>query len=560
METVRANVVDLVMERIFFGEITFEQGRIVQIDCLGPESSDSSYLLPGFVDAHVHIESALLAPDEFARAAMRRGTLACVSDPHEIANVLGLEGVRYMQRRAELTPFKILFGAPSCVPATSFETAGATLDAGAVHYLLSAGGCTYLSEVMNYPGVLNQDSDVMAKIAAAKQLKRPVDGHAPALRGELVQRYAQAGISTDHECTTLAEALDKLEAGMSILIREGSAARDFERLHPLLDSHPDKVMLCSDDKHPDDLMESHILDLVKRGLALGHSLFSLLRAATLNSVRHYDLSLGLLQVDHPMDALLVDNLRDFNIERAWINGNIVVAKGCCVLKQQAPEVMNRFVAQPVSPEQLQIAHPNCPCRVIEVRDGSLYTPKRIAKLPCKDQWIMADTQQDVLFIAVVNRYQVSPPVMALIHGFGLREGALASSVAHDSHNIVAVGSSAEWLAEAINGVIAHQGGLVAVDSHSTLVLPLPLAGLMSDQSFETTGRAYRQISDKARQMGSPLRSPFMTLSFMSLLVIPELKLSDKGLFDGKRFEFCSLAASAEEIAQADLAISAGALS
>lgn len=550
MNRISVNIVDVVAERIFYGELTFADGRITHITETGSECSGASYLMPGFVDAHIHIESSLLTPDEFARAALEKGTLGCVSDPHEIANVLGLDGIRFMQQRAALTPFKILFGAPSCVPATPFESAGATLDATAISNLLTDGTCGYLSEVMNFPGVLNNVPDVMQKIAAARSAGVPLDGHAPGLTGALAQRYARAGISTDHECTTLAEARDKLAAGMSILIREGSAAQDFNALHPLFATHSDRIMLCSDDKHPDDLLEGHIRELVQRALALGYPLFHVLRAATLNPVRHYGLSLGLLQTGDPMDALLVNNLQEFKIQQAWLNGKPVVEDEHCLLPQQPAQMLNRFAAQPVSADQLQLEHPGVPCRVITAQDGKLLTGRRITTVPrdsANDKLIAADLNHDVLFIAVVNRYQNAPPAVALIHGFGLQQGAIASSVAHDSHNIVAVGTSPQWLASAINCVIEQQGALAAVDAHGTQVLPLPIAGLMSALPAQLTGPAYRQLNQKAHQMGSPLRAPFMTLSFMALLVIPELKLSDKGLFDGNRFEFCTLAASAEEI-------------
>ncbi len=543
--SISANIVDVVAARIFFGELTSSDGRISRITELGNERPGEPYLLPGFVDAHIHIESSLLTPDEFARAALAKGTLACVSDPHEIANVLGLDGIRFMQQRAALTPFRILFGAPSCVPATPFETAGATLTATDIQTLLQDGSCAYLSEVMNFPGVLNGATDVLDKIDVARRLSVPLDGHAPGLTGTQAKRYAGAGISTDHECTTLAEACDKIAAGMSILIREGSAAQDFNALHPLLATDPERVMLCSDDKHPDDLLEGHIRELVMRALALGYPLFNVLRAASLNPVRHYRLPLGLLQPGDTLDALLVNNLREFHIQRAWLGGQPVVEDERCLLPSQPVTAVNRFAAQPVSAAQLQLPHPGSACRIITARDGSLLTGEMIATPPhdpANPALIAADLNQDVLFIAVVNRYQPAPPAVALIQGFGLREGAIASSVAHDSHNIVAVGTSPHWLAQAINSVISQRGGLAAVDATGMHLLPLPVAGLMSDQPAQVTGPAYRQLSHRAQQMGSRLRAPFMTLSFMALLVIPALKLSDRGLFDGTQFRFCSLAA------------------
>lgn len=500
--------------------------------------------MPGFVDAHIHIESSMLVPDEFARVALTHGTLASVSDPHEIANVLGLDGVRYMHHRASLTPFRILLGAPSCVPATCFESSGATLAAEDIDHLFETGVAGYLSEVMNYPGVLNADPSVMAKIAVARRRGVPLDGHAPGLTGDEAKRYAQAGISTDHECTTLAEALDKLAAGMSILIREGSAARDFEALHPLLDRAPDRVMFCSDDRHPDDLLEGHIRDLVRRSLALGYPRMAVLRAATLNPVRHYRLALGLLQPGDPFDAILVDDLVQFELRSAWIEGERVVERGLCRLPRHPVERINRFEAQPLNQDDFRLAHPGGPLRVIVAQEGSLLTRETVVSVPEAGGQVVPDPSQDVLLLAVVNRYASARPAMALIRGFGLQQGALASSVSHDSHNIVAVGTSAAWLARAVNAVIADRGGLAVVDAQGVATLPLPVAGLMSDQPATEVGPRYQALNEKARAMGSPLRAPFMTLSFMALLVIPELKLSDRGLFDGRTFSFCDLAVGA----------------
>lgn len=537
----RANLVDVVAGRVFYGELCHAGGRIVAVEELGAQRHGAPYLLPGFVDAHVHIESSLLMPDEFALAALAHGTLAAVSDPHEIANVLGIDGIELMRRRAALTPFRFLFGAPACVPATRFETAGASLDATAVAALLQRGGAGYLAEVMNFPGVLARDPDIMAKIAAARRCGVPVDGHAPGLRGAALRDYAAAGIGTDHEATTLAEARDKLAAGMSILIREGSAARDFAALHPLLALAPERVMLCSDDKHPDDLLEGHIRELVVRALALGHPLIAVLRAASLNPVRHYRLPLGLLQLGDSFDALLVRDLEHFAVETAWLGGAVVVEQGSCLLPHHPPELLNRFRTEPVTAEQLRIADPGRPCRVILARDGQLLTGQGTAHMPRRGGQLVADTGRDLLFLAVVNRYEPAPPALAIIQGFGLRAGAIAGSVAHDSHNIVAVGTSPEWLAGAVNAVIASRGGLVAVDAAGMVALPLPVAGLMSDRPARVVGPAYRSLNHKARQMGSGLQAPFMTLSFMALLVIPELKLSVRGLFDVNRFALCDVA-------------------
>jgi adenine deaminase len=553
MQSYRGNIVDVRARTIFCGQVQVERGKITDIVHLGEEEQGQPYLLPGLVDAHVHIESSMLTPDEFGRAALRHGVLASVSDPHEIANVLGVAGIDYMRERASLTPFTILFGAPSCVPATPFESAGAAIDAGTVRSLLESGKTGYLSEVMNFPGVLARDPEVMEKINAAKALGLPIDGHAPGLLKADAKQYADAGISTDHECTNLEEAIDKINAGMKILIREGSAAKDFESLHSLIDSHCDNVMLCSDDKHPDDLLEGHIDLLVKRALEKGHDLFNVLQTATVNPITHYQMKIGLLQIGDSFDAIQVNNLTHFKTQKVWLKGELVVNASRCLLTHKTAKVLNHFAALPLTETDLKLPHPQSPCRVIIAEDGKLFTRQEIHNMPCIDEHIAADLDNDILFLAVLNRYQHSAPAVALIKGFTLtgankQGGAIASSVAHDSHNIVAVGTSANWLSKAINAVIEEQGGLVAIDQTGELRLPLPVAGLMSDAPIEEVGPAYRALNDKAKAMGSQLSSPFMTLSFMSLLVIPALKLSDKGLFDGSRFEFCDLAVAEEDVA------------
>lgn len=533
----RVNRVDLAERCIEAVELSWAAGRITGIKSLGPAHADWPYLIPGFVDAHVHIESSLLPPAEFARLAVRHGTVASVSDPHEIANVLGLAGVRWMLANAAQTPFHILFGAPSCVPATAFETAGAHLGVAEVSELLATPGVGYLSEVMNFPGVLAGDASLLAMIKAAQARGLPVDGHAPGLCGAAAAAYAQAGISTDHECSTLAEAEDKLAAGMRILIREGSAARNFDALHPLLTSHPGRVMLCTDDCHPDDLARGHINHLAARAVALGHDVFDVLQAACLTPQEHYGLALGQLRVGDPFNAALLDNLRDFNVLACWLDGQLAAEAGQSCLPQAACTPVNRFAAQRICATSLQLAaSPGQLSRVIVAEDGQLLT--REIHLPVSGP----DVPADVLLIAVLNRYAPARPAVALVRGFGLREGAFASSIAHDSHNIIGVGCDAASLAQAINAVIASQGGLALVDGGGQVdSLPLPIAGLMSDQPGETVAARYAALSSAVRQrLGSPLRAPYMSLSFMALLVIPELKLSDRGLFDGRDFTFVEL--------------------
>jgi adenine deaminase len=488
----------------------------------------------------VHVESSMLVPSEFARLATRHGTVATVSDPHEIANVLGLEGVRFMLENIRQVPFKMFFGAPSCVPATPFETAGAALGLAELETLLRGEGLLYLSEMMNFPGVLARDPTVMDKIALAQSLGLPVDGHAPGLTGEQARRYAEAGISTDHECASLEEAWDKLAAGMHILIREGSAARNFDTLHPLIRSHPDRVMFCSDDKHPDDLARGHIDRLAARAVAAGHDALDVLRCACLNPVLHYHLPVGLLRPGDSMDAAEVADLRDFRPLHTWVQGRLVAEGGRSLIDRGPVHPINRFHARKISPTDLEVPAGGARLRVIDVRDGELLTHE--AQLPPRvvEGRIVPDPDRDVLLLVVLNRYREAPPAVAFVRGFGLRRGALASSVAHDSHNIVAVGADAEALCRAVNALADSGGGIALADSREVERLPLPVAGLMSSEDGDVVAARYAELTRLSGALGSPLRAPFMTLSFMALLVIPELKLSDRGLFDGRSFRFTGL--------------------
>jgi adenine deaminase len=538
MFNVKGNIVDLHSGEVFPGEVFVEDGRIVRIEKGG--GPYEHFLIPGFVDAHIHIESSMLAPAEFARAAAVHGTVATVSDPHEIANVLGTGGVEYMIDESRGAALKIFYGAPSCVPATSFESAGATLDAAAVAALLARPDVHFLSEVMNYPGVLNGDPDLLAKISAAKAAGKPVDGHAPQLRNPQAASYAAAGITTDHECTTLAEAHDKVTSGMKILIREGSAARNYDALEPLLFSHPDHCMFCSDDLHPDSLALGHINLLVRRAVAAGLDPLAALRIACVHPVQHYGLTVGLLREGDPADFLVVENLREFEVRQTWVDGRLVAENGESLVPFAPPGLVNYFEASAIAPECLRI-----PCssntasiEVIAVEDGQLVTGRETHDVPVKNGELVADTERDFLKIAVLSRYHPSAtPALGFVTNFGLERGAIASSVAHDSHNIIAVGADDASLCRAINLLVENRGGVCAVSAERECVLPLPIAGLMSDLSAAEAAAGYAAVEEFARELGSPLRAPLMTLSFMALLVIPELKLSDLGLFDGKAFQF-----------------------
>lgn len=540
---ITANLVNIFAKTINQADILLTDHAIKEIRITGPENKALQYILPGFVDTHVHIESSMLTPAQFARMAVVHGTVATVSDPHEIGNVLGVAGVEYMIKDGKRTPFKFCFGAPSCVPATSFETAGAIITAEDVRDLLANDDIGYLAEVMNFPGVLHGDPDMVAKINWAKHFNKPADGHAPGLRGANAQKYAQAGLTTDHECFTYEEAREKIMYGMKILIREGSAARNFEALIPLLAEFPEKIMFCSDDKHPDSLLLGHINLLVKRALAKGHDLWNTLHAACLNPVLHYNLPVGLLRVNDPADFILVDNLSDFNIVQTWLNGVVVAENNASLLPDLRSEHINNFNSSRKKCTDFQCKADNnsSSIRIIEALEGQLITNALEANLQSQNGNIVSDTERDILKIAVVNRYQDCPPAIAFIKNFGLKSGAIASTVAHDSHNIIVVGCDDESICEAVNLLIDAKGGISAVDENNKLLIELPIAGLMSDQNGYEVAANYTRLDQFVKEtLKSTLQSPYMTLSFMALLVIPSLKLSDKGLFDGDKFEFVSL--------------------
>lgn len=530
-------LIDIHQKRVYSAQITVDQGRIQDIRAVN--YAPQRFIMPGLIDAHIHIESSLLVPSEFARLAVVHGTVATVSDPHEIANVLGIEGVQFMIENGRQVPLKFFFGAPSCVPATSFETAGAEIGPEWIEQLLANPAIYYLSEMMNYPGVLHEDTGVMAKLASAKKHNKPIDGHAPGLRGEDARRYAAAGISTDHEAYTLEEGREKCRLGMNVIIREGSAAKNYEALHPLLAEFPEQIMFCSDDKHPDDLIKGHINQLVARALRDGHDLFHVLWAATLHPVQHYGLDVGLLRVGDPADFIVVDALDTMAVQATYINGRQVAEEGQVLFPSVKVEPINQFVASAKKEADFRVAAKSREVRVIVARDGALITEQATATLPEEAGELLADPAQDVLKIAVVNRYEDAPPAVAFVRGFGLQRGAIASCVGHDSHNIIAVGTNDKSLCRAVNEVIRNQGGISAVEAEGeTHSLPLPVAGIMTSADGYETAAGYSAIDQVVRErLGSTLSAPFMTLSFMSLLVIPDLKLSDRGLFSGKDFAF-----------------------
>jgi adenine deaminase len=562
-------IVDVLGQRVFPGTVHVSSGRIEKIE--ETPSAPGTFILPGFVDAHVHIESSMLPPSEFGRMAVVHGTVATVSDPHEIANVLGTPGIRYMIDDARRSPLKFHFGASSCVPACAFDRSGAVLDAVEVAKLLDDPEILYLSEMMNFPGVLHDDPDVMAKIRAAHERGKPVDGHAPGLRGEGLKKYVVAGITTDHESFTYEEALEKIGLGMKCLIREGSAAKNFDALYRLIGEHPEMCMLCSDDKHPDDLVVGHINQLVVRAIERGQPLFAVLRATCINPVFHYKLDVGLLRPGDAADFIEVSDLKEFQILRTVIDGCVVAERGKTQLEYAAAPVVNQFRSPRRTPEEFSIVEPSpfgrgqgegaaerhpaagtltptlsqgervqISLRVIEAINGQIITGQLLAMPKIENGRVVSDIANDVLKIALVDRYSGGAPAIGFIKNFGLKQGAIASTVSHDSHNLLAVGVDDQSIAQAMNLLIDCQGGISAIGQFDgkpiEAVLPLPIAGLMSPAEGSHVAREYSRIDALAKKLGTKLSAPYMTLSFMALLVIPELKLGPEGLFDIGKFQ------------------------
>jgi adenine deaminase len=535
---IQGNIVDIINKRIYKGVVCVENGKITEVR--EANHAIENYILPGFVDAHIHIESSMLVPSEFAKIAVLHGTVATVSDPHEIANVLGVKGVEFMIENGKKVPLKFNFGAPSCVPATSFESAGAIIDSEDIKKMMENPDIKYLAEMMNYPGVLFDDPEVLAKLQHAKNNHKPIDGHAPGLRGADATKYIAAGIASDHECYSYEEALEKLEKGMKVIIREGSAAKNFEALIDLLPKHFENMMFCSDDKHPDDLLLGHINQLCERAIAKGIDVFKVLQVACVNPVKHYHLDVGLLQKGDAADFIVVENLQNFTVLETYIEGELVAKKGASFVKHVDFEILNNFNTDKKNVSDFEFKSSAKKIRVIEALDGELVTNQIETNSLIENGNLVSNTTTDVLKMTVVNRYKNEKPSIAFIKNFGLKKGAIASSVGHDSHNIIAVGVSDEAICKAVNLIIKNRGGVCAVNTFEEKIVPLPVAGIMSDKPAQEIGKAYAALDAMAKQMGSTLRAPYMSLSFMALLVIPSLKLSDKGLFDGTSFKFTSL--------------------
>ena len=427
------------------------------------------FVLPPLVDAHIHIESSMLVPSRFAEIAVKHGTVATVSDPHEIANVLGEKGVSFMIENGKTVPLKFNFVAPSCVPATAFEESGATLNADNIASLFDSEDLVGLGEMMNFPGVIYDDPEVYRKIELSKERGLPVDGHAPGLKGEDLKKYIDAGITSDHEAVSIEEAEEKIQLGMKILIREGSAAKNFDDLAELISKYPDQLMLCSDDLHPDDLQKGHINSLLKRALNKGINIFDLMKVASINPVGHYNLKVGQLKEGDPADFIVVKDLKELKVLQTFIDGIPVYNEGILSFESKESRIPNKMIDSETIADDFRFYGTKGKYRIIIPQDGSLITKQERQEMRDENGIISSDPDRDILKIAVVNRYRKSKPAVAWIKNFGLKEGAIASTVAHDSHNIVVVGVDDESISKAVNSLIRHRGGIIMVNSVSESV-------------------------------------------------------------------------------------------
>lgn len=510
---------------------------------------DGGYVVPGFIDAHLHIESTLLFPPALAEVVTPHGTTTVVNDPHEIANVLGLDGVKMMIDAAASLPCEFLSTAPSCVPVTDMETAGGEITLEDIRQLLLHSRVIGLGEMMNYPGVIDADPVVLGKIAAALDAGKPVDGHAPGLSGKNLQAYLSAGISTDHECITAEEALEKLKYGMKIIIRHGSASSSLAELLPLVnDANASFFMFGSDDREAAELLEKgHINDLLKTAISLGADPFLMLRVATLSAAQHYRLyDRGLLAPGYRADIAVLDDLSGFNVRLVVKDGRIVARQGLLVepVAEFAPPAKALKTVKLLhdlsgSDFRLPAVSGNMP--VIGIMPGQLITEKLMQQVtPDSSGNVAAKPEDNLNKIAVVERHKASGRIaVALVRGMGLKEGALASSVAHDSHNIIVVGVEENAIAAAVNEIGRLRGGFVAVDGSGAVKasLPLPIGGLMSLKPAAEVAGEMNKLLQAAEELGSRLPQPFLTMSFLALPVIPSLKITDRGLFDVDSFSF-----------------------
>ena len=559
-------MLDVITDSIYPARISVEGGFFKEIVTIvindDSELDISGIILPGFIDSHIHIESTMLTPAQFAKLAVRFGTTSVVCDPHEIANVAGTDGIDFMIENSKSVPFNFYFSIPSCVPATCFETSGAILDSETIGELLKKDEAVALGEMMNFPGVINGDGEVLAKLEKAKELGKPIDGHAPLLSGKDLDKYIAEHISTDHECSNFAEAIEKKEKGMKIMVREGSSAKNMEALfdfsdrldywknHESFGKMPNEVLekrihlpifdfIVSDDKHTTDLIKGHLNESIKKAIDLEISPISAIEMVTVNPSTHYNLNTGAIVKGMQADYVIVDNLNDLNILKTYVAGKCVFDGENVLFDVEETEFKNTFDVSKKESEDFEIScdEPSADVNVIRCFNGELITEAESATLETKKGFVQPDLEEDILKIAVVERYGGNSIANGFITGFNLKKGAIASSVAHDSHNIVVVGTNSEDMANAVNCLIDNEGGFAIVDGDFEDSLALPIAGLMTNEDSHEVAEKLEKLHKTAADFGCKLDSPFMTMSFMALLVIPAIKISDKGLFDCINFEF-----------------------
>ena len=534
---VSGQLVDIHKREIYPAVLSILDGKILNVEKV--KKAPEVFIIPGLIDAHIHIESSMITPGAFSLAAIKHGTCGVVSDPHEIANVLGIKGVEFMINDAKKVPLKFFFGAPSCVPATKFESNGARLNSKEVRKLLKKKEIKYLSEMMNFPGVISNDKEVLKKLDCAKELGKPIDGHAPGLTGDLLKKYIEAGITTDHECSSISEAKEKISLGMKILLREGSAAKNLNALKELFNSDPDMVMLCSDDLHPEMLREGHINKLIARLISEGYNIFDVIRSATINPSEHYNLDAGLLRKGDSADFILVDSPAKMNVSETWIKGNKVFADEKVLFKYETGIPVNNFVCEPLKEPEVLVLNRNREIRIIVAIEGELLTSE-IHRSSRTTEYVTPDIDNDILKIVVKDRYKDLAPAIGFIKGFGLKSGAFASSIAHDSHNIISIGTNDLDIVNSINEIVRLKGGLAVSNDGIVKSLQLNIGGIMTTSTCDEIAYDYDSLNQLVSSIGCTMKAPFMTLSFMALLVIPDLKIGDRGLFDVKKFELVPL--------------------
>ena len=578
---ITAKVLDVECGEIYPAEVVIEDGlfkEVIPIITDDDDSLDYDYegiLIPGFIDAHIHIESSKLSPSNFAKAVLPYGTTSVVADPHDIANVLGIGGIDWMVEDGKKAPFDFYYTVPSCVPATCFESSGAVLTSEDVAELLKRDEMVALGEMMDFQGVIGEDEEVLKKLEAARVLGKPIDGHAPLLSGEDLEKYVSYGIFTDHECTRFDEAIEKARLGMKIMVREGSSAKDMDsllnlddRLNYLIEEEmagrmlvqslddamqvpPFEFLIC-DDIDAEDLSMGHLDRLIKKAISLKINPKEAIKMVTFNPAEHYGLNCGAIEPDRIANFLLVDDLRNLNISKVWVHGELVVDDGEVLFETEEAESKNTIVLDEVKAEDFDVVmemdwvnslmDETTNVFVINASDNNLITEKSEETLLVQNKIIKPDLKKDIVKIAVVNRYGGNNIANGFVKGFHLKKGALATSVAHDSHNILVIGTNSEDMAKAVNLIRKHQGGLVAISTEDEIceVLELPIAGLMSNRNMDYIADKYGKLRDAVNELGCDLESPFTTLSFMGLLNIPHFKISDQGLFDGDKSCFVDL--------------------